>query len=53
MSRAEAVRRLTVHWNEQVKLFPSMIQTKGALDFYISRNIDSVRRNNLLAEYDK
>ena len=35
MSRAEAVRRLTVHWNEQVKLFPSMIQTKGAPAFLV------------------
>jgi hypothetical protein len=28
MSKAEAIRRLTAHWNEQVKLFPSMIETE-------------------------
>jgi hypothetical protein len=53
MSKVEAIRRLTAHWNDLVKLFPSMIETESALEFYISRNIDSVRRNNLLAQYDK
>jgi hypothetical protein len=47
MSKAEAIRRLRARWNEQVELFPSMIRTETALAFYISRNIDMVRRNNL------
>jgi hypothetical protein len=53
MSKAEAIRRLTARFNEQVELFPSMMRTEIALAFYISSNIDTVRRNNLLAEHAK
>ena len=50
---AEAIRRLTARFNEQVELFSSMMRTESALAFYISSNIDTVRRNNLLAEHAK
>jgi hypothetical protein len=49
MSEAEAIRRLTARWKEQVALFPEL-RIEMPLLVYISRNIVTVHRNNLLPQ---
>lgn len=50
MKRAEAVERLTNRYNEQALKFPIM-RDKITLKGYISANIRTVMRGNLLASY--
>lgn len=50
MSKTEAVKRLTNRWNEQVRMFPTM-QQDIPLSLYVSANLQSVMRGNLLNDY--
>jgi len=50
--RETAKRRLTARWKEQVDQFPLM-RRDIPLAMYISANLQSVMRFDLLASYDK
>jgi hypothetical protein len=50
IDQAEAIRRLTNRWEEQVELYPAM-RHEIPLDLYIRRNLAVVMKCGQLADY--